>query len=110
MFGKRTTSGPAGPASPPPAAAMVPRGMASAAVVRQLDPVRQPEPRRVAPVMQEIVRSEDFYQTKSMIFGALIEAIDLAQLAKLESDSAREEIRDIINEIISLKNVVLSIS
>jgi pilus assembly protein CpaF len=110
MFGKRTTSGPAGPASPPPAAAMVPRGMASAGALRQVDPVRQPEPRRVAPVMQEIVRSEDFYQTKSMIFGALIEAIDLAQLAKLESDSAREEIRDIINEIISLKNVVLSIS
>jgi len=110
MFGKRTTSGPAGPASPPPAAAMVPRGMASATAVRQVDPVRQPEPRRVAPVMQEIVRSEEFYQTKSMIFGALIEAIDLAQLAKLESDSAREEIRDIINEIISLKNVVLSIS
>jgi pilus assembly protein CpaF len=110
MFGKRTTSGPAGHASPPPAAAMVPRGMASAAVVRQVDPVRQPEPRRVAPAMQEIVRSEEFYQTKSMIFGALIEAIDLAQLAKLEADSAREEIRDIINEIISLKNVVLSIS
>jgi pilus assembly protein CpaF len=110
MFGKRTTSGPAGPASPPPAAAMVPRGMASAAAVRQVDPVRQPEPPRVAPVMQEIVRSEEFYQTKSMIFGALIEAIDLAQLAKLESDSAREEIRDIINEIISLKNVVLSIA
>ncbi|MCU0884724.1 MAG: CpaF family protein [Beijerinckiaceae bacterium] len=110
MFGKRTTSGPAGPASPPPAAPMVPRGMASAAVTRQVDPVRQPEPARVAPVMQEIVRSEEFYQTKSMIFGALIEAIDLAQLAKLESDSAREEIRDIINEIISLKNVVLSIA
>ncbi len=47
---------------------------------------------------------------KSMIFGALIEAIDLSQLAKLDSESAREEIRDIINEIISLKNVVLSIA
>jgi pilus assembly protein CpaF len=45
-----------------------------------------------------------------MIFGALIEAIDLSQLAKLDGESAREEIRDIINEIISLKNVVLSIA
>ncbi len=60
--------------------------------------------------MPEMVRSEEFYQTKSMIFSALIEAIDLAQLAKLDSESAREEIRDIINEIISLKNLVLSIA
>jgi pilus assembly protein CpaF len=45
-----------------------------------------------------------------MIFGALIEAIDLAQLSRLEADSRREEIRDIVNEIIALKNVVMSIS
>jgi pilus assembly protein CpaF len=45
-----------------------------------------------------------------MIFGALIEAIDLSQLSKLDAESAREEIRDIVNEIISIKNVVMSIS
>ena len=44
------------------------------------------------------------------IFGALIEAIDLAQLARLDADSAREEIRDIVNEIIAIKNIVMSIS
>ena len=44
------------------------------------------------------------------IFGALIEAIDLAQLAKLDSESAREEIRDIVNEIIAIKNIVMSIA
>ncbi len=43
-------------------------------------------------------------------FGALIEAIDLAQLARLDADSAREEIRDIVNEIIAIKNIVMSIS
>jgi pilus assembly protein CpaF len=58
----------------------------------------------------EVPRSDEYYQMKSMIFGALIEAIDLSQLAKLDAESAREEIRDIINEIIALKNVVLSIS
>ena len=68
------------------------------------------EERRIAPVTEAAPRSEDYYQMKSMIFGALIEAIDLSQLAKLDSESAREEIRDIINEIISLKNVVLSIA
>lgn len=62
----------------------------------------------MAPV--ETPKSDDYYQMKSMIFGALIEAIDLSQLAKLDGESAREEIRDIINEIISLKNVVLSIA
>ncbi|MEI9804693.1 MAG: hypothetical protein WDN48_09915 [Pseudolabrys sp.] len=55
-------------------------------------------------------RSESYYEVKGTIFGALIEAIDLAQLARLDADSAREEIRDIVNEIISIKNIVMSIS
>ena len=55
-------------------------------------------------------RSDSYYQTKAAIFGALIEAIDLAQLAKLDSESAREEIRDIVNEIIAIKNIVMSIA
>jgi pilus assembly protein CpaF len=55
-------------------------------------------------------RSESYYEVKGTIFGALIEAIDLAQLAKLDADSAREEIRDIVNEIIAIKNIVMSIA
>jgi pilus assembly protein CpaF len=55
-------------------------------------------------------RSESYYDTKSTIFGALIEAIDLAQLARLDAESSREEIRDIVNEIIAIKNIVMSIS
>ncbi|KMO26371.1 CpaF family protein, partial [Methylobacterium aquaticum] len=58
----------------------------------------------------ENARSDEYYRTKSMIFGALIEAIDLTQLARLEPDAAREEIRDIVIEIIGLKNVVMSIA
>jgi pilus assembly protein CpaF len=56
------------------------------------------------------VRSEDYYQIKTTIFSALIDTIDLAQLAQLDPDSAREEIRDIVNEIISIKAVVMSIA
>jgi pilus assembly protein CpaF len=64
-----------------------------------------------APVLAtDARRSESYYQTKSSIFNALIEAIDLAQLARLDADAAREEIRDIVNEIIAIKNVVMSIS
>ena len=110
MFGKRTAGGSPSAAPPPPAVAAMAGRSAVASALRQTDPIRQPEPARIVHVMQEIVRSEEYYQTKSMIFGALIEAIDLAQLAKLDAESAREEIRDIINEIISLKNLVLSIA
>ncbi|MEA2986328.1 MAG: pilus assembly protein CpaF [Alphaproteobacteria bacterium] len=55
-------------------------------------------------------RSDSYYEVKGTIFGALIEAIDLAQLARLDAENAREEIRDIVNEIISIKHVVMSIA
>jgi pilus assembly protein CpaF len=63
-----------------------------------------------APPMMSNQRSESFYEVKGQIFGALIEAIDLTQLAKLEPIAAREEIRDIVIEIITIKNVVMSIA
>src|SRR5471032_2530099 len=59
---------------------------------------------------QTEVRPDSYYQTKSMIFGALIEAIDLSALSKLDPESAREEIRDIVHEIVTIKNLVLSIA
>lgn len=55
-------------------------------------------------------RSDEYYRVKTMVFNALIDTIDLAQLAQLDSESAREEIRDIVVEIISIKNVVMSIA
>jgi pilus assembly protein CpaF len=67
-------------------------------------------PQQQIPSAVDTRRSDSYYEVKGTIFGALIEAIDLAQLAKLDADSAREEIRDIINEIIAIKNIVMSIS
>jgi pilus assembly protein CpaF len=55
-------------------------------------------------------RSESYYDIKSSIFNALIDAIDLTQLGQLDRDGARDEIRDIVNEIITLKDVVMSIA
>src|SRR5689334_15512258 len=55
-------------------------------------------------------RSEQYYEIKTTIFNALIDTIDLAQLAQLDAESAREEIRDIVNEIIAIKNIVMSIA
>jgi pilus assembly protein CpaF len=70
----------------------------------------QAKPPAPPPVPTEMPRSETYYETKAAIFNALIEAIDLAQLARLDTDSAREEIRDIVNEIIAIKSIVMSIS
>ncbi len=55
-------------------------------------------------------RSEGYFQIKTTIFNALIDTIDLSQLAQLDTEAAAEEIRDIVNEIISIKSVQMSIS
>ncbi|HEV2557609.1 MAG TPA: CpaF family protein [Microvirga sp.] len=104
MFGKRSGAAPAPGEAPRPIPAAPPQtpNLAASQAIRNLE---VPEPPR-----QEKTRSDEYYTTKSMIFGALIEAIDLAQLARLDAEAAREEIRDIVTEIIALKNVVMSIS
>ncbi|MFD1253189.1 Putative conjugal transfer protein/MT3759 [Devosia equisanguinis] len=122
MFGKRTTFGGNTPgvgevprpiASPPPsttaAAASAPIRRASdtdgiGARGRTTDEVLDVR----APV--DAARDQNYFQTKSAIFNALIDSIDLSQLATMESQAAREEIRDIVAEIIALKSIVMSIS
>ncbi len=75
------------------------------------EPSAQRPPQPSAPVAMSVdSHSEDYYQIKTMIFSALIDTIDLGQLAQLDADSAREEIRDIVNEIIAIKSVVMSIA
>ncbi len=61
-------------------------------------------------VKPDRIKSDDYYSNKSTIFGALVEAIDMAQLARLDPLSARKEIRDIIKEIIAIKSFVMSIA
>src|SRR5690606_26598240 len=70
-------------------------------------PIAPEPPRRSTPVRE---RSESYYDTKSQVFSALIDTIDLSQLAKLEAENAREEIRDIVNDIIAIENFAMSIS
>jgi pilus assembly protein CpaF len=118
MFGKRSASEPAfgKPAQPAREAANTPPRAASeqsqAAAPQAAGPGGQSgagQPKQ-APRPAVETRSEDYYQIKGTIFNALIDTIDLAQLAQLDPDSAREEIRDIVNEIISIKAVVMSIA
>jgi pilus assembly protein CpaF len=104
MFGKRSLSGARdrsdGAASdlavaPNPAANLV-APMAKSKPPLQPDSASEPQ------------RSSDYYVTKSMIFGPLVEAIDLSQLSRLDADNAREEIRNIVHEIVAIKNVAMS--
>ncbi|MER9636775.1 CpaF family protein [Mesorhizobium sp. M0228] len=89
------------PGAPPPSGAP-----AGPAVRRAVEPPPlAPEPKRI-----ERERSESYYDTKSQVFSALIDTIDLSQLAKLDPESAREEIRDIVNDIIAIKNFAMSIA
>ena len=138
MFGKRALSGdaavaepedrqpspakpaaspaPSAGASPPPQGGRTPFPSAGlgAPIINAPTPgkavpsVQSPQPQISSSINSR--RSDSYYETKGTIFGALIEAIDLGQLAKLDADSAREEIRDIVNEIIAIKNIVMSIS
>ncbi|OBQ83334.1 MULTISPECIES: CpaF family protein [unclassified Mesorhizobium] len=126
MFGKRGTDDGSRaapefrPPAPPPAAPApagtiaVDRPAAPAPSTPAASPVRRPvEAPPMAPEPPKRVqreRGETYYDTKSQVFSALIDTIDLSQLAKLDPESAREEIRDIVNDIIAIKNFAMSIS
>ena len=107
MFGRRSND---------PAAARRALPSQDAAAVPARAPEAKPavaEPRapaRVDPPVQERRHSEEYYDVKTTVFNALIDTIDLTQLAKLEAAAAREEIRDIVGEIIQIKSVVMSIA
>ncbi len=107
MFGKRSADllddRPSRPAEPPakkPVAPVAPTASAKSKPSAPPPPVSQARARK----------TEEYYDLKTQIFGALIDTIDLSQLSKMDMDQAREEIRDIVNDIITVKNVVMSIA
>ena len=133
MFGKRNDNGasptaPQAPVPPAPSAAAA-TGLAAPAApgfipdlpmppaqgqfagsppsARPAPPPQPAAPRAPAAMRS---RSDSYYDIKGTIFNALIDAIDLTQLGQLDRDAARDEIRDIVNEIITLKDVVMSIA
>jgi pilus assembly protein CpaF len=130
MFGKRSLDG--APSAPPTQTPAAPAARVQAAAAPRPTPAPAPQPRATQaapppratpapaapartppapdPSENPEYRSEAYYRVKSTIFNALIETIDLTQLAQLDPESSRDEIRDIVAEIISIKNVVMSIS
>ena len=117
MFGKRSSNSASPSKAPPPAALVAEEAQGTTKPPVIADPGSPakppPEPAPSPPVEKRSSgqeKSEQYYDTKTQIFSALIDAIDLTQLATLDSEAAREEIRDIVNEIIQIKQVVMSIA
>jgi pilus assembly protein CpaF len=71
-----------------------------------------PVPPPVAQAAPEVAdQQSDFYQaTKAAIFNALINTIDLSQLAQLDAKGAAEEMREIVAELIAIKSVSMSVA
>ncbi len=105
-------------AQPPaaPTQTSIQPAQAQPAVAQAQPPAAKPAPLQPAGPAQPAsapigrARSEEYYDVKTTVFNALIDTIDLTQLARLEPEAAREEIRDIVGEIVSIKNVVMSIA
>jgi len=123
MFGKRST--PAATPTPAPSPEKAAASAPSHAEGTSADAPDGGSPEPAAPAARatqppliasagrkpvERARSEEYYDVKTTVFNALIDTIDLTQLAKLDPDAAREEIRDIVSEIVAIKNVVMSIA
>ena len=120
MFGKKAATAEAPKAQPAPKAAAAksaskPPAEKPKEVKAKKAPPAAP-PRVATPAANESSpveiggRSDEYFQQKTTIFNALIDTIDLSQLAQLDTEAAAEEIRDIVNEIISIKNVQMSIA
>jgi len=136
MFGRRGTAGPGSPApktfgsddanapqkptpTPSPekpleaeqktdAAAPVPAPKPTPkAAPKKAPSAPQPTSKANAPLSAEAKEKLD--EVKVNVFNDLMEAVDLSELGSLTADQVREEINDMVSEIISMRGLVLSI-
>jgi len=123
MFGKREKQPDLTPQQPEPAVAEVPADSVDVPEVKvevEEAPKPKPAPKPTsAPKAEEAPETSKaspidaadlhrFNEAKTSIFSTLVESIDLTELGKLDAETMRSEIADIIGEIISVKNMVLS--
>ncbi|WP_342236288.1 CpaF family protein [Inquilinus sp. OTU3971] len=69
---------------------------------------RQAQAPAAAPRPQSARRSDEYYELKAQVVAALIETIDVSQLARMDQQQARQEIRGIVDEILTAKKAVMS--
>lgn len=105
MFGKRSEK---------PAKKVAPKQPPPTIEVEKEESVAipSPEPEQVEEeIIKPIADSEEdtrLSDIKISVFNDLINSVDLTEIAKLEQNQVREEISDIVAEIISMRNLVLS--
>lgn len=130
MFGRRGSAGPGSPTPKPfggtnsdaPEEAPAPAPKAAPPVdepktekqakPKPTAPKAKPEPKSAPksegkPISAEAKEKLD--EVKVNVFNDLMEAVDLAELSSLTPDQVREEINDMVSEIISMRGLVLSI-
>lgn len=126
MFGKRSLQdeGVKQPPAPPPGLQIGRQSQAPSSGASQ--PARPTElPSRIssttAPPAQNLSegsaarspgsrKTDEYYGLKAQVFAALIEAIDVAQLGKMELKEARDAIGEIVKDIVTAKKLVMSIA
>jgi pilus assembly protein CpaF len=110
MFGKRSGEGAAARKAPQQMPVAATENLPLPMEIKSVPKLAPKSASAPAPAAHDTARrhSEEYYDVKTTVFNALIDTIDLTQLAKLDTASAREEIRDIVSEIIQIKNVVMS--
>jgi pilus assembly protein CpaF len=99
-------------APPPPGSDQTPqssgghRGPKPTSAFEQLQ-----EAHSAVPVAEIAHQQSDYYHaTKTTIFNALLNTIDLSQLGQLDAQTASQEIRDIVAELVAIKNVSMSVA
>ena len=106
MFGKRT--------APPDLIASRPAltaGTADPVIPKAEERPAAPPPTPAAPAPAKSAEMDQRLQdVKVAVFNDLIDSVDLTELGKLDATAVREEISDIVSEIISMRNMVLSAS
>jgi len=55
-------------------------------------------------------KTDEYYTLKAQVFAALIEAIDVTQLGKMDVEQSREAIGEIVRDIVTAKKLVMSIA
>ncbi len=106
MFGRRSVldgellerppAAPKAPAPQPPAASEAPPKLKL-----------MPKPAKSEAVYR-VGKSDEYYALKRDLFGVMIDVIDVAQLAKMDVDHARDELREVVSDIVSAKKFVMS--
>jgi pilus assembly protein CpaF len=94
----------------PPVPVVLPKPQRPALSPVQLVQTNSPQKPMKAEALYQVGKSDEYYDLKRQVFGFVIEVIDVAQLAKMDGEHARNEIRDVVSDIVSAKKLVMSVA